>query len=102
MTKTTTVCLAMALAIFLTLPGCAGNIPQSERMYVLEDNWGRSVKTANRNQTLNPTAGLTQEPVVGADGNITVHVLEKHRETFTKEHRKDTRTHRKQVQEITR
>ncbi|WP_035261343.1 hypothetical protein [Desulfonatronum lacustre] len=75
--------LAILPAVSIMILGCAGNLPESQRVTFLQDNWGRSVQSANSNQTLNPTAGLTREPVEGMDGRTGGLATEKYRRTFS-------------------
>lgn len=78
------------LIMCVMMTGCAGgNLPESQRYHYLKDNFGQSVKTVNFNQTLNPTAGINPEPVEGLDGRAADMAAEKHRETFSTEHRSD-------------
>ncbi|SDB29069.1 hypothetical protein SAMN05660653_01391 [Desulfonatronum thiosulfatophilum] len=82
MNKSMAICVGLLLAISTMIWGCAGNLPESQRIYYLQDNWGRSVQTANYNQTLNPTAGLTKAPVEGIDPKAAAHSVERYRESF--------------------
>ena len=75
--------LVVLLAIFsLTLWGCAGNLPEPERMHILNDNWGKSYETAKKNQILNPDAGKSLEPVLGLDGEVAEFGADKYKESF--------------------
>jgi PBP1b-binding outer membrane lipoprotein LpoB len=74
MSKATAIIISLALsAIFLT--GCG-------QRTLLDDNWGRSVKTAAFNQTLDPDAGLTAAPVEGMDGQSAANTLQRYRDSF--------------------
>lgn len=74
---------AVILAVFsLTLWGCAGNLPEAERMHILNDNWGKSFETAKKNQILNPDAGKSLEPVLGLDGEAAEAGVTKYKESF--------------------
>lgn len=79
--------LIVVLAVFsvVTLWGCAGNLPESQRMDYLEMNWGKSFKSAQKNQILNPEAGKSLEPVVGLDGQAAEHGVNKYKKSFEKE-----------------
>jgi len=68
MRNMTMMCLGAMLALSFFLGGCAGNLPEPQRVYYLDDNWGRSVESARFNQTLDPEAGLEVKPVEGLDG----------------------------------
>lgn len=71
------------MALFsLTLWGCAGNLPEAERMNVLNDNWGKSYETAKKGQILNPDAGESLEPVLGLDGEAAEYGVNKYKESF--------------------
>ena len=79
--------LILVLAVFsvVTLWGCAGNIPEGKRMDYLEQNWGKSFESAKKNQILNPEAGKTVEPVIGLDGEVAEHGVNKYKKSFEKE-----------------
>ncbi len=63
----------------IVITGCAGPT-------VLDQNWGRSVKSAQSNQTLNPRAGENLGPVEGLDGRSSENNMDKYRRSFqTKE-----------------
>ena len=86
MRKTTIFYLGVLLALSFILSGCyGGNLPEPQRMYYLQSNWGHSQETAKYRQTLNPEAGLTAEPVEGLDGQSADLAADKYRETFRKE-----------------
>jgi hypothetical protein len=86
MRKTTIFYLGVLLALSFILSGCYnGNLPEPQRMYYLQNNWGHSQETAKYRQTLNPEAGLTAEPVEGLDGQSADLAVDKYRETFRKE-----------------
>ena len=86
MRKTTIFYLGVLLALSFILSGCYnGNLPEPQRIYYLESNWGHSQETAKYRQTLNPEAGLTAEPVEGLDGQSADMAVDKYRETFKKE-----------------
>lgn len=65
--------LCIILATFLL--ACAG--PSR-----LDKNFGKSVKQARINQTLDPEAGKNLEPVTGLDGKAAQSSIEKYRKTF--------------------
>ena len=77
-----------ALFIFITVSGCAGNMPETERINYLDANWGKSYETAKNNQILNPRASENLAPVEGLDGETTKIIVDKHKESF-KEKKKD-------------
>jgi hypothetical protein len=79
--------LIAVLAVFsvVTLWGCAGNLPEGERMDYLEQNWGKSFESAKKNQILNPEAGKTEEPVIGLDGQPAEYNANKYKKAFEKE-----------------
>jgi len=78
--------LIVILGMFsITLWGCAGNLPESERVQNLEMNWGKSFESAKKNQILNPDAGKSLEPVVGLNGEAAEHGVNKYKESFKKE-----------------
>lgn len=80
----------LSLIMSIIMAGCTGgNLPESQRYHFLKDNFGQSVKTVNFNQTLNPTVGGTPESLEGIDGRTAGMAAEKHRETFSTEHRQD-------------
>ena len=58
----------------LTVIGCAP--------VQLGENWGTAYQTARQNQTLNPEAGETLDPVVGLDGKAAMIAIEEYRKTF--------------------
>ncbi|MGD9384663.1 MAG: hypothetical protein PVH55_11485 [Desulfobacterales bacterium] len=78
--------LTIVLAVFsITLWGCAGNLPEAQRMDYLKMNWGKSFESAKKNQILNPEAGKSLEPVVGLDGQAAEHGVNKYKDSFEKE-----------------
>ena len=78
--------LIIVLAVFsITLWGCAGNLPESQRVDYLEMNWGKSFESAKKNQILNPEAGKSLEPVVGLDGQAAEYGVDKYKKSFEKE-----------------
>ena len=78
--------LIIVLAVFsITLWGCAGNLPEAQRMDYLEMNWGKSLESAKNNQILNPEAGKSLEPVVGLDGQAAEYGVNKYKKSFEKE-----------------
>ena len=50
----------------------------------LGENWGTAYQTAKQNQTLNPEAGETLDPVVGTEGTAAATAMETYRQTFEK------------------
>ena len=86
MRKMTIFYLGVVLVLSFILSGCYnGNLPEPQRMYYLQNNWGQSQETAKYRQTLNPEAGLTAEPVEGHDGQSAELAVDKYRESFKKE-----------------
>ena len=71
-----------ALSTFITLSGCAGNMPEAERMDYIDANWGKSFETAKNNQILNPQAAKNLEPVEGLDGKAAENIINKYEESF--------------------
>jgi len=85
--------LIVVLAVFsFTLWGCAGNLPESKRVDYLEQNWGKSFKSAQKNQILNPEAGKTVEPVIGLDGQVAEHNADNRKKSFEKQKEVKTST----------
>ena len=76
---------ALAMFSFVTLWGCAGNLPEGKRVDYLEQNWGKSYESAKNNQILNPEAGKNLEPVVGLDGQVAEHGVNKYKKSFEKD-----------------
>ena len=75
--------LIVVLAMFsVSLWGCAGNIPEAQRVDYLDMNFGKSLETAKNNQTLNPDAGKNLEPVVGLNGEAAEQGVAKYKESF--------------------
>jgi hypothetical protein len=78
--------LIVVLAMFsIALLGCAGNLPEAKRADILEMNWGKSIESAKNNQILNPDAGKNIDPVVGLDGEIAEHGVNKYKKSFEKD-----------------
>ena len=75
--------LLVSLCTFtLTLWGCAGNIPESQRLENLDDHWGESFRHARDNQILNPEAGEIVRPVFGLDGKAGESAVKKYEGQF--------------------
>ena len=75
--------LIVVLAMFsVSLWGCAGNIPEAQRVDYLNMNFGKSLETAKNNQILNPDAGKNLEPVVGLNGEAAEQGVDKYKESF--------------------
>ena len=74
-----------ALFIFIVISGCAGNIPEAERMDYIDANWGKSFEAAKNNQILNPQASENLAPVEGIDGETTNIIMEGYRNSFIRE-----------------
>jgi hypothetical protein len=66
----------------LTFWGCAGNIPESERLERVDDHWGESFRQARDNQILKPEAGEIVRPVFGLDGKAGESALKKYHGQF--------------------
>jgi len=78
--------LIVALAMFsVSLWGCAGNVPEAQRVDYLNMNFGKSLETAKNNQILNPDAGKNLEPVVGLNGEAAEHGVDKYKKSFEKQ-----------------
>ena len=84
--------IVLAVFSFVTLWGCAGNLPESKRVDYLEQNWGKSYESAKKNQILNPEAGKTVEPVIGLDGQVVEHNLGNRKKSFEKQKEVETST----------
>ena len=86
--------LIVVLAMFsvVMLWGCAGNLPEGKRADYLEQNWGKSFESAKKNQILNPEAGKTVEPVIGLDGQVAEHNVDKRKKSFEKQKEVKTST----------
>ena len=82
MRKMMIIILVIIMVLLFIMGGCAGNLPQSERSYFLQDNWGMSHETVKYNQTLDPEAGLKPAIVKGHDGRSTNMSVDKYRKTF--------------------
>ena len=78
--------LIVVLAMFsVSLWGCAGNIPEAQRVDYLDMNFGNSFESAKNNQILNPDAGKNLEPVVGLNGEAAEQGVDKYKKSFEKE-----------------
>ena len=76
----------IALAMFfISILGCAGNLPVGKRAEILDMNWGKSLETAKNNQILNPDAGENLDPVLGLDGKAAEYGVNKYKESFKKD-----------------
>jgi PBP1b-binding outer membrane lipoprotein LpoB len=67
--------ILFALFMIFVISACA----QPTR---LEKDYGRSIKQAQSNQTLNPEAEKNLEPVTGLDGKAAQASIEKYRKAF--------------------
>jgi hypothetical protein len=67
------------------LLGCAGNLPQPERVDVVDAHYGKSLETAKNNQVLNPEAGKEPTPVEGLDGKSANDQMDKYRKALKRE-----------------
>jgi hypothetical protein len=79
-------CLIATIAVLALLAGCSTWQGQT---YTAE-NWGRSFESAKFNQTLNPDAGKTLEPVEGLDGTAADHSVESYKTSFKGEKTEQT------------
>jgi len=70
---------------FVSLWGCAGNIPEAQRVDYLNMNYAKSFESAKNNQILNPDAGKNLEPVVGLNGEAAEHGVDKYKKSFEKQ-----------------
>ena len=78
--------LIVVLAMFsVSLWGCAGNIPEAQRVDYLDMNFGKSFESAKNNQILDPDAGKNLEPVVGLNGEAAEHGVDKYKKSFEKQ-----------------
>jgi hypothetical protein len=78
--------LIVLLAVFsVSLWGCAGNLPEAQRVDYLNMNFGKSFESAQNNQILNPDADQNLEPVVGLDGQAAEYGVNKYKKSFEKE-----------------
>ena len=81
--------LIVVLAVFsVSLWGCAGNIPEAQRVDYFNMNYGKSFESAKNNQILNPDAGKNLEPVVGLHGEAAEHGVNKYKESFKEQQMK--------------
>lgn len=75
----------VVMAVFsITLWGCAGNLPETERVEILDRNWGKSFESAKNNQILNPDAGKNLDPPVGLNGEAAGYGVDKYKKSFKK------------------
>ena len=74
--------LMMTLALTFILGGCAGNLPQSERSMLIQDNFGLSQEMVKYNQTLDPEAGLMPEVIEGHDGQAADMAVDGYRDSY--------------------
>ena len=69
--------VVLALASLLGLNGCASsNTPN------LDAKFGQAVRNARQQQTLNPTAGTNNDPVLGIDAAAAVHTQGQYVDSF--------------------
>jgi len=69
--------VVLALASLLGLSGCASsNTPN------LDAKFGQAVRNARQQQTLNPTAGTNNDPVLGIDAAAAVHTQGQYVDSF--------------------
>lgn len=68
--------LALSMLMVMGLIGCINPSP------VLDDNFGNAVNAAKAQQTLNPDAGLTNQPIYGVDGDAATAAIETYRESY--------------------
>jgi hypothetical protein len=72
--------IALAALFSLAVIGCNHYSSNMRQESELDKNWGRAFETAKYNQTLNPDAGKTSEPVVGREGPIADRIMTGHLE----------------------
>ena len=78
--------LIVLLAVFsVSLWGCAGNLPEAQRIDYLNMNYGNSYESAINNQILNPDSEKNLEPVLGLDGQPAEYNANKYKKSFEKE-----------------
>ena len=78
--------LMVVLAMFsVSLWGCAGNVPEAQRIDYLNINYGNSFESAKNNQILNPEAEKNLDPVVGFDGQAAKYTVDRYKKSFEKE-----------------
>ena len=75
-----------------TIAGCGGKALIDQGTADLEKNWGRSLEMALYNQTLNPEAGQSLDPVEGLEGPAAEVVMGKYRASFAGESKKESYT----------
>lgn len=73
------------VALLALLVGCAW---QEETLS--QENWGRSFETAKYNQTLNPDAGKSLEPVMGLDGTASGNNVDAYKNSFKGQKKEQT------------
>lgn len=57
--------LIVVLTVFsVSLWGCAGNLPEAQRVDYINMNYGKSFESAQNNQILNPDADQDRKSVV--------------------------------------
>jgi len=84
MFKNNIMLIGLAAVFSAMLWGCAGNLPESQRIKMIDMNWGKSFESAKNNQILNPEAGIEPEPVLGLDGEAAGHNMQKYKDAFIK------------------
>jgi len=86
--------LMVVMAMFsVSLWGCAGNVPEAQRVDYLNANFGKSFESAKNNQILNPDAGKNLEPVVGLNGEAAEQGVDKYKKSFeTQQMERDVKT----------
>jgi len=81
----------VVVAIFsVSLWGCAGNVPEPQRIDYLNMNFGNSFESAKNSQILNPDAEKNLEPVVGLDGKAAEYTVDRYKKSFEKEQELET------------
>jgi hypothetical protein len=78
--RNSTTAAAVSLAAVL-LAGCAGLPPVETREY--DARFGDAVRQARAQQTLNPDAGRSADPVAGIDGVAAQHTIEQYHKSFS-------------------
>lgn len=79
-------CWIPMLAALALLVGCGAWQGQS----FSDENWGRSFETARLNQTFDPAAGKTAEPVEGLDGTAADNSVEGYKGSFKGQKKEQT------------
>lgn len=68
----------LIISVLLLFAGCAGQYPQSERMYYLDYYFGSSFQNAMCQQQLNPFAPNDSYPLTGLDARASENILQEY------------------------